>query len=122
LLKGFVLSESGPNPKHRLTHLLESFVAAYPSETELITLFQKYLIQSAMPEILIDFLKKNESSVDHFFESLRYPFNLNLSRNYKHTMLKYKGGEGLPFYEELVADIGTMDKCTVALGRKLERR
>ena len=122
LLKGFVLLESVPDPNHRLTHLLKYFVAAYPSETELITLFQKYLSQSAMPEILIDFLEKNESSVDRFFESLRYPFNRNLSRNYKHTMLKYKQSEGLPFYEELVADIGTMDKYAVALGRKLERR
>jgi hypothetical protein len=73
-----------------------------------------------MPEMLIDFLEKNESSVDRFFESLRYPFDRSLSQSYKHIMLKYKGSEGLPFYEELVADIGTMAKCAVSLGRKLK--
>jgi hypothetical protein len=72
-----------------------------------------------MPEMLIDFLEKNESSVDRFFESLRYPFDRSL-KSYKHIMLKYKGSEGLPFYEELAADIRTMAKCAVSLGRKLK--
>ena len=123
LLKGFTLWKSGPNPKldHLLTVLLDSFMKEYPGEVDLITVFQKYLAEPTMPEMLRDFLEKNEFHVDRLYESLRYPFNRDMSQNYEHIMLKYKGREGLTFYEELVTDIGVIAKCAVALGRELER-
>lgn len=123
LLKGFTLYKSALNPKldHRLTVLLASFMKEYPGEVDLITTFQKYLSERTMPKMLRDFLKKNESSVDRFYESLRYPFNRDMSQNYEHIVLKYKGRKGLPFYEEILTDIGVIEKCAVALGRKLER-
>jgi len=123
LLKGFTLYKSALNPKldHRLTVLLASFMKEYPGEVDLITAFQKYLAERTMPKMLRDFLKKNESSVDRLYESLRYPFNLDMSQNYEHIALKYKGRKGLPFYGEMVTDIGVIAKCAVALGRELER-
>lgn len=45
-----------------------------------------------------------------------------MSQNYEHIVLKYKGRKGLPFYEEILTDIGVIEKCAVALGRKLEKR
>jgi hypothetical protein len=123
LLKGFTLWKSALNPRldHRLTVLLASFMKKYPGEVDLIKVFHKYLVESTMPKMLRDFLEENESSVDRFYESLRYPFNRDMSQKYEHIMLKYKEREGLPFYEEMVTDIGVIAKCSVALGRKLER-
>ena len=123
LLKGFALWRSGSNPKldHRLTVLLDSFMKEYPGEVDLILAFQKYLAEPTMPEMLRDFLEKNESHVDRLYESLRYPSNRDMSQDYEHIMLKYKGRKGLPFYEELVTDIGVIAKCAVTLGRELER-
>ncbi len=122
LLKGFVLLSAGTSTKldHRMTGLFESFVAAFPDEHELIELFQKYLTRSAMPAMLSDFLEQNDSSVDNFYQSLRYPFDRKFAKNYEHLVLKYKGGEGLPFYEKLVTDIRSLAQMAVALGRKIE--
>jgi hypothetical protein len=123
LLKGFVLWAAGSNPRldHRITRLLESFVAAFPDEHELTEVFQKYVTRSAMPALLSDFLEQNDSSVDKFYESLRYPFDRRFAQNYDHLVLKYKGREGLPFYEKLVTDIGALARMAVALRRKLEK-
>ena len=123
LLKGFALWRSGSNPKldYRLTVLLDSFMKEYPGEVDLILAFQKYLAEPTMPEMLRDFLEKNESHVDRLYESLRYPSNRDMSQDYEHIMLKYKGRKGLPFYEELVTDIGVIAKCAVTLGREVER-
>jgi hypothetical protein len=122
LLKEFALWKSGPHSKldHRLTVLLDSFMKEYPGEGDLIMAFQKYLAKPAMPEMLRDFLEKNGCSVNQLYESLRYPFNRDMSQIYEHIMLKYKGYKGIPFYEELVTDIGVIAKCAVALGRDLE--
>src|SRR4030042_170616 len=71
LLKGFALWKSDSNPKldHRLTVLLDSFMKEYPGEVDLISAFQKYLAEPTMPEMLRDFLEKNESHVDRLYES-----------------------------------------------------
>ena len=122
LLKGFVLTGKEPRskPDHKLTRLLESFVAVFPHETGLVDIFRSYLIPSRMPDLLTAFLKENESSVDRFFESLRYPFNRDLSKSYEHIVLKYKGREGVPFYEQLVSDTKAMTLYSVMLGKQLE--
>ncbi len=106
---------------HLLTGLLDSFMKEYPGEVDLISAFQKYLSEPTMPEMLRDFLEKNEFHVDRLYESLRYPSSRDMSQNYEHIMLKYKGRKGLPFYEELVTDIGVIAKCAGALGRELQR-
>jgi hypothetical protein len=123
LLKGFVLWAAGMDTKldHRMTRLLESFMAAFPNEHELTKVFQKYITRSAMTELLSEYLEQNGLSVDNFYESLRYPFDRKFAQNYEHLVLKYKGREGLPFYEQLVTDIGSLAKMAVSLGRKLEQ-
>jgi len=123
LLKGFALWVAGTNTKldHRMTRLLKSFLEAFPDEHELTEVFQKYVTLPAMPALLRDFLEQNDLSVDKFYEALRYPFDRRFAHNYEHLVLKHKGREGLPFYEQLVKDIGTLARMAVALGRKLEK-
>jgi len=100
--------------------LFKSFVTAFRDERELTEVFYKYVAPSAMPALLRDFLEQNGSSVDKFYESLRYPFDRSFARKYDHLVLKYKGSEGLPFYKQLVTDIGALARMAVALGRKIE--
>jgi hypothetical protein len=61
-----------------------------------------------------------KNPVDKFYESLRYPFDLKFTQNFKHLVLQYKGREGLPFYQELITDIWSLRKLAVSLGRKNE--
>lgn len=123
LLKGFVLFKQEGSTKldHKLTILFHSFVEKYPSEHELITLFNRYSDDSAMPLLLQDFFNSNESSVDEYYQLLRYPFSYKFTKKYNHFNLKYKGAMGLPFYEDLVADIDCLTKKAVSLGRRLEQ-
>lgn len=120
LLKGFVLWAVDQKLNHFITRLFESFIATFPKEQDLIKVFQKYIVSSKMSELLSDYLQQNHLSVDQFYESLRYPFDLKFAQNYEHLVLKYKGRKGLPFYQELVTDIRSLTKLSVSLGRKVE--
>ncbi len=123
ILKGFSLFSAGAEPKldHRITKLYRNFRLYYPNQLKLIGLFSKYLDKSQMPEVLSEFLDHNKLSVDRFYESLRYPYNQNLSQEYQHFGLKYRGSEGAVFYRTLSRDIRAMLKLVVTLGRSLEK-
>ena len=123
MLKGFALlsPENSSKLDHGITQLYRNFKGYYPNQIKLIDLFSKYLDKSQMPDLLQDFLKHNRLSVDRFYESLRYPYNRNLSQEYQHSVLKYRGGEGSDFYRALNKDIEAMLKLVVALGRSLEK-
>jgi hypothetical protein len=121
ILKGFILFAEGNSAKlnHGITQLHFKFIEYYPGQKKLNKFFARYLVKSHLPEILREFLDHNRLSVNRFYESLRYPFNLNLSREYQHFVLKYKGGNGIQFYRVMSKDIREMMRLVVALGRSL---
>lgn len=123
MLKGFTLFSIENNSKldHRITKLYRDFKLSYPDQVKLIEFFSKYLDKSQMPEVLQEFLTHNRLSVDHFYESLRYPYNHNLSQEYQHFLLKNRGSEGRAFYRVLSKDISAMLKLVVALGNSLKK-
>lgn len=123
MLKGFALFSAGNNSKldHRITKLYRDFKLYYPDQIKLIDFFSKYLDKSQMPKVLQQFLNHNRLSVDRFYESLRYPYNHNLSQEYQHFLLKNRGSEGRIFYRVLSKDIAAMLKLVVALGNSLKK-
>lgn len=123
MLKGFILfsEKSGSQLDHRITKLYKKFVAGYADQKQLILLFARYIDKSEMPELLRDFVTHNRLSVDQFYESLRYPYNKNLTSEYQHLVLKYRGPKGLQFYRDLRKDIRSTMKLIVALSRLLEK-
>lgn len=122
ILKGFVIASEGKSAKlnHGLTQLYHKFIKNYKNQTKLNKFFSKYLDKTQMPSLLLDFLTHNKLSVDRFYESLRYPFDLNLSNEYQHFVLKYQGTNGIQFYRSMSKDIREMMKLIVALGYSLE--
>ncbi|MBN1381844.1 MAG: hypothetical protein JXA41_09235 [Deltaproteobacteria bacterium] len=123
MLKGFVLLSEGSGTKldHLISELYQKFKKDYPNEKELVMLLGRYVDKSQMPILLCGFLNQNKLSVNRFYESLRYPFNNNLSQEYQHFALKYQGPEGLQFYRTLKADVNKMTKLIVTLGHSLEK-
>lgn len=123
MLKGFILLSEGSGTKldHHISELYQKFKKHYPNQEELVTLFGRYVDKSLMPQLLCGFLNQNKLSVNRFYESLRYPFNNNLSQEYQHFVLKYQGPEGLQFYRSLKADVNKMSKLIVTLGHSLEK-
>lgn len=123
MLKGFILFSNGNGTKldHRITELYRKFLKHYKDQKELITLFGRYIEKTQMPNLLHEFLNHNRLNVNRFYESLRYPFNNKLSKEYQHFVLKYQGPDGIQFYRSLRKDISIMMKHIVALGHSLEK-
>lgn len=123
MLKGLVLFAEGPKqkPEHNLIQLQERFAKHYPNQNRLIAYFAKYLDKSQMPGLLQAFLNGNNLTVNRFYESFRYPANKDLSQEYMYFTLKYKGSEGINFYETLADDISEMMRLIVALGNSLKQ-
>lgn len=122
-LKGFILfsEKAGSQLDHKITKLYRKFIAYYANQKELILLFGRYIDKAEMPELLGDFVTQNRLSVDKFYESLRYPYNKDLTNEYRHLVLKYRGRKGLQFYHDLREDIGGIIKLIVALSRSFEK-
>lgn len=112
MLKGFILFSEGNGAKldHRIKELYRKFLKHYKDQKELIILFGRYIEKSQMPTLLHEFLDHNKLSANRFYESLRYPFNNNLSKEYQHFVLKYQGPDGIKFYSSLKRDIRKMMK------------
>jgi hypothetical protein len=123
MLKGFVLFAEGPQEKleHNLIQLQERFAKRYANQYTLIAYFAKYLDKSQMPGLLRTFLNGNNLTVNRFYESFRYPANKDLSQEFKYFTLKYKGLNGVDFYETLANDISEMMRLIVALGNSLKQ-
>lgn len=123
MLKGFILFSEGGGTKldHSISELYRKFTMHYKDEKKLINLFGRYIEKTQMPTLLQEFLAHNKLSVNRFYESLRYPFNNNLSKEYQHFVLKYQGSNGIQFYRSLKKDIGEMMKHIVTLGNSLEK-
>ncbi len=123
MLKGFVLFSEGGEVKldHKITKLYQKFHTHYSDQKKLINLFGRYIVKNQMPEILFNFLGHNKLSVNRFYESLRYPFNNSLTKEYQHYKLKYQSDRGIEFFRTLKNDINKIKKLTVALGNLLEQ-
>lgn len=99
MLKGFILFSggTGSKPNHHISNLYRKFLAAYTDQTKLKSLFERYIDKAHMPPLLYDFIVYNKLSVDQFYEVLRYPYNKDLTNEYQHFVLKYRGLKGFNF-------------------------
>lgn len=124
LIKGFLIIDAPDKmkPKHSIEHLVSSFENVYIHESVLVKMLKKYTHQSQLPMLLKGFLKKNNLSVSQLYEALRYPLDSQFDTVRTYIDLKYKGKEGVPFFEELFDDINVIRENAVRLGRELKKK
>jgi hypothetical protein len=123
LLKGFVLlkhQSQNPNLNHKIEQLLENFKLLYSNEVVLIRILEKYISSTPMIEPLKSFFNSNNISPNMFYQALRYPYNQTLNKEFRHIDLKYRGTDGIRFYQEIINDIKKIRELSVSLGRSLE--
>lgn len=121
LVKGFLLMKGPVKPKHNIRELCMEFKAKYPFERELNEFFTKYTDNADLPTCLKEFFTENEIEFKDLYEALRYPSNPNFERMKTYSSLAYKGGDSLPFFQELHNDIVKVRRVAVKLGRSFEQ-
>jgi len=122
LLKGFLLVTPGTDvkAKHTVQLMSRQFYNAYPGEKELNGFLRKYTEEGNLPAILGEFLRDNAMPFDDLYQALRYPSDRDFQIFKKYIELKYRGSEGMPFFEELHEDIEAIRVAAVRLGRFLK--
>jgi len=118
ILKGFRVAKGVTgHPTHKLTGLLTEFKTNYP-RSELIPLFEKYIIQANLPTILAHFCTTSCITMDDYYQALKYPISTS-GQEYHHHPLKYRESEGAAFFSELRDAIADIRSKTVTLGRSI---
>ncbi len=116
ILKGFCLAKRiAGRHTHKLSDLLTEFKTNYPG-SDLIPLFEKYIVQANFPAILADFCTTSGITMDDYYQALKYPVSTR-GQQYQHHPLKYRESEGSAFFCELRDDIAEIRAKTVSLGR-----
>lgn len=106
--------------KHSIEGLRSKFIKNNPSEKNLCNFLKKYTHRGHLPEILKNFLDKNNISINQLYEALRYPTDSSFATLRSYLQVKYKGEDGINFFKELVQDIQKARKSAVKYGRSFE--
>ena len=106
--------------KHSIEGLSSQFIKRHPKETILCEFLKKYAHLGKLPDILKTFLSKNKLTINQLYEALRYPTDPSFTDTRSYLSIKYRGKEGIAFFETLVTDIGEARKAAVVYGRSLE--
>ena len=118
ILKGFLVAAGAPlDTNHRLSQLVSAFEEQFPGHAIGVTA-KKYIAQDKLPEVLASFCKTSGITIDDYYQALKYPQSTR-GNVYKHYPLKYRGEEGVPFFEDLAKDISEAVPKIVALGRSI---
>lgn len=122
LVKGFLLITPGVvvKPTHSIQHLCRKFYTAYPNEIELHSFLRKYTEENQLPSLLREFLKVNSLTFADLYQALRYPSDQDFVDMKYYVRLKYKGQQGISFFQELHEAIRSVRPLAVQLGRSLE--
>lgn len=115
LLKGLLQCKGTNNQlDHKITGLYKSVQEEYEDQIDL-TIFSKYIvINERTPEPIKVIFTHLSTSVDQYYEVLRYPEKRSL-KEFHQVLIMYKGVKGLSFYQSLQDDIdsmiGLLDNC-----------
>lgn len=122
LVKGFLLAspDKKVKPKHSIGRLCREFALAYPNEKELIAFFRRFSEEQRLPSLLSSFLRDNGLTLDDLYQAVRYPSDQDFQTLRKYVELKYKGEDGLPFFNEHADELKAIRVAAVRLGRSLE--
>lgn len=122
LVKGFLLVAPDQNvkPKHSISKLCDQFSLTYPTETKLIGFFGKFTKKQYLPELLANFLKDNNITLNDLYQAVRYPSDQDFQSLRRYTKLNYQGEQGLHFFNALSQDIKEARTAAVRLGRSID--
>ena len=118
ILKGFLCAKRKQSkPSHKLSQLLTSFKAEC-QHSVLIPYFEKYIEKDKLPNILSEFCKKSNISIDDYYQALKYSEGTS-GNQFQHYPLKHQGQKGIQFFIELQDDIEKIRRETVFFGRQI---
>ena len=120
LLKGFLLLQDGAKAEHKLEQQRIEFAQIFSEEAVISEFLTKYIDVKQLPPLLASFMKKNNVTINNFYEALRYPTDRHFQRTKEYLDLKYRGEDGLRFFKELIGDIRSLRVAAVRLGRSFE--
>ena len=107
--------------KHSIEALSSKFIKDNSSEKILCAFLRKYTHRGQLPEILKNFLDKNNISVNQLYEALRYPTDPSFATIRTYLQIKYRGEDGINFFKELVQDIEEARIAAVKYGRSFSQ-
>lgn len=114
-LKGLLmLSTFNRKANHKISKLVNSIAKLYKN-SKILDFYFKYTKMNNIPEPLRSFFSKSCISVNEYYQAFKYPENFENNKEYMHIELKYKGNEGLNFYQDLYKDINIFIKELVKL-------
>ncbi len=119
-LKGFLLLQDGAKAEHKLEQQRIEFTQLFPNEAVICQFLAKYIDVNQLPPLLAIFMKKNNVTINNFYEALRYPTDKSFQKIKEYLDLKYRGEDGLMFFKELIEDIRSLRVAVVRLGRSFE--
>ena len=118
VLKGFLVAAGvPPTTEHKLSRLVAAFEDKFPNSVIAETV-KKYIEQDQLPDMLASFCATSGITIDDYYQALKYPQSAR-GNVYNHYPLKYRGQEGVLFFEELAKDIKEVVKQIVTLGRSI---
>ena len=122
LVKGFLLARKPEvvEAHHGIQGWVEQFAQLFPMENDLCECFLKYTQPHRLPQLITQFLSDNQLQFGQLYEALRYPTDRKFGNIKRYIQLKYKGPEGLPFFQELLTDLNRLRIAAVRLGRSIE--
>jgi hypothetical protein len=94
-------------PNHKLTQLFAKFKSNYPTSTELIRIFEKYIFPSAIDcKILNSFYASNKmEDSGQFYEVFKYPYSKNFQFDFDYSELRNLESDGTDFFMQIIKDI-----------------
>lgn len=103
-LKSLLIAK-GINTKnsHKLSALLDDVIKSY-SNVSVISFYRKYIVHDDNPQILKDFCKYSNVTMDLYFQSLKYPTSTK-GAEFDHSILSSHGETGITLFEEISKDI-----------------
>lgn len=122
LIKGFLLARKPEvvEAHHGIQEWVEQFTQLFPMEEDLCKCFLKYTQLDRLPKLITQFLNDNQLQFEQLYEALRYPTDRKFGKVKRYIQLKYKGPDGLPFFQELLMDLNKLRIAAVRLGRSIE--
>ncbi len=122
LVKGFLLARKPEvvEAHHGIQEWVVQFIQLFPMEGDLSQYFLKYTQPDRLPKLITQFLSDNHLQFEHLYEALRYPTDRKFGKVKRYIQLKYKGPNGLPFFQELLKDLNKLRIAAVRLGRSIE--
>lgn len=108
-LKALVFAkELESSADHKLSRLLDRAEELYLN-SNVLPFYRKYIHTDNLPCILKEFCNDSRTTMDLYFQSLKYPTSTK-GVAFSHSTLRARGDEGIKFFNDLLVDLRSARK------------